>query len=176
MKIIRPRTTPEEYIKFSGSKDKKLDYKDHYDLKANQQETPWVTSRFGPQDLTKAIANKRLNYNELNYVPEGVLENSYEMFPGRGRFNMETDYDYEIGRPATPNYPEQQPDFNPNWNNSYSLSPVIAPGDKIKNPFPRRSNLDPNGYLAQLMMEGSNTNIPAFPDLISENPQASTSI
>ena len=176
MKIERPRTTPTDYIKFGNNKDKKLNFKDQYDLKANAQETPWITSRFGPQDLTKAIANKRLNFNALNYVPEGELQNGYEMFPRLGRFDMETDYDYDIGRPATPSYPEQQPDFNPEWNNSYSLSPVIPPGDKIKNPFPRRTNLDPNGYLAALMAEGSNTNIPAFPNLINENPQGSVSI
>jgi hypothetical protein len=176
MKIDRPRTSPGDYIKFGGNQDKKLKFKDQYDLKAAVQETPWITSRFGPQDLTKRVANRRLNLNELNFVPEGELQDGYEMFPGRGRFNMETDYDFTIGRPSTPNYPEQQPDFDPEWNNSYGLSPVIPPGEKIKNPFPRQDNIDPNGYLSAMLAEGTNTDIPKFPNLINENPQASLSI
>ena len=176
MKIDKPRTTPEKYIGFGGNQNKKLSFKAQYDLPATSQETPWVTSRFGPRDLTKRVANRRLNFNDLNFLPEGQEVEGYEMFPGRGRFNVEGDYDFAIGRPATPNYPEQQPDFNPNWNTSYLSSPVIPPGDKIKNPFPRQDNIDPNGYLLAMMEEGMNTGIPAFPDLINENPQASTSI
>lgn len=176
MNIDRPRTVPSDYIKFGGVQDKKLDYKDQYKLKANTQETPWVTSRFGSQDIQKRIANRRLNLNELNFVPEAGPTNSYEMFPRLGRFNMETDYDFEIGRPATANFPEQQPDFDPNWNGSYGLSPILPPEEKIKNPFPRATNLDPNGYLAAMIAQGTNTSIPSFPDLINENPQASTSI
>lgn len=176
MKLDKPRTSPSDYIKFGGNQDKKLNFKDQYDLKAAVQETPWIASRFGPQDLTKRIANKRLTLNELNFLPEGELQNEYVMFPGEGRFNMETDYDFTIGRPSTPNYPEQQPDFNPGWNDSYSLSPVIPPNEKIKNPFPRQDNLDPNGYLAAMINEGTNTEIPKLPDLINENPQGSVSV
>lgn len=176
MKINRPRTTPDAYIKIGGTRDKKLNYKEQYELKAVSQETPWVSSRFGTEDIQKRIANRRLTLNELNFVPETGAINSYEMFPRLGRFAMETDYDFEIGRPATSNFPEQQPDFNPNWNTSYELSPVLPPEEKIKNPFPRAGNIDPNGYLAALMAQGTNTSIPSFPDLINENPQASTSI
>ena len=176
MKIDRPRTTPGDYIKFGGNKDKKLNFKDQYDLQASTQKTPWVPSRFGTEDLTQRAANRRLIYNDQNYVPEGELKNGYEMFPGLGRFSMETDYDFAIGRPSTPSFPEQQPDFDPNWNNSYGLSPVIPPEEKIKNPFPRQNNIDPNGYLAAMMAEGTNTDIPKLPELISENPQTSLSI
>lgn len=176
MKIDKPRTTPEKYIGFGGNQDKKLSFKAQYDLPAKSQETPWISSRFGRQDLTKRIANRRLNFNDLNFLPEGQEVKGYEMFPGQGRFDVNTDYDFPIGRPATPNFPEQQPDFNPFWNTSYISSPVISPDDKIKNPFPRQDNVDPNGYLAQMMEQGLNTNIPMFPDLINENPQTSTSI
>jgi hypothetical protein len=176
MTINQPRTTPDKYIGFGGNQDKKLSFKDQYDLSARSQETPWVTSRFGPEDLVKSIANKRLNLNDLNFLPEGQEVEGYEMFPGRGRFDPTADYDFAVGRPATTNYPEQQPDFNSNWNNSYLSSPVIAPGDKIKNPFPRQDNLDPNGYLMAMAEEGLNTNIPVFPELINENPQTSVSV
>lgn len=176
MKLDKPKTTPAKYIGFGGNKDKQLSFKDQYDLPARSQETPWVTSRFGPRDLVKAIANKRLNFNDLNFLPEGQVTEGYEMFPGRGRFNPQDDYDFGIGRPSTPNFPEQQPDFNPLWNEDYLASPVIAPDEKIKNPFPRQDNIDPNGYLMAMVEQGMTTTIPSFPDLINENPQASTSI
>jgi len=176
MKIDKPKTTPEKYIGFGGNKDVKESFKSQYDLPAVSQETPWVTSRFGPQDLTKRVANRRLNFNDLNFLPEGQAVQGYEMFPGRGRFNPKDEYDTFIGRPSTPNFPEQQPDFNPEWNDFYISSPVIPPGDKIKNPFPRQDNMDPNGYLFEMMQEGLNSSIPKLPELISENPQASTSI
>ena len=32
MKIDRPRTTPGDYIKFGGNKDKKLNFKDHFEI------------------------------------------------------------------------------------------------------------------------------------------------
>ncbi len=176
MNLNKPKTSPEKYIGFGGNQDKKLSFKDQYDLPAKAQETPWVTSRFGPKDLVKAIANKRLNFNDLNFLPEGQVVEGYEMFPGRGRFNPSEDYDLAIGRPATPNFPEQQPDFNPTWNTLYMSSPVIPPGDKTKNPFPREGNIDPNGYLMEMMQQGLNTAISPFPDLINENPQASTSV
>jgi len=176
MKINKPKTTPDKYIGFGGNQNKKLSFKDQYDLPARSQETPWVTSRFGPQDLVKAIANKRLNFNDLNFLPEGQEVKGYEMFPGRGRFDMKEDYDFSIGRPATPNFPEQQPDFNPDWNNYYLSSPVIAPEEKIKNPFPRQDNIDPNGYLFAMMEQGMNTDIPPFPNLIDENAHSSPSV
>jgi hypothetical protein len=176
MKIDKPKTSPEKYIGFGGNQDKKLSFKDQYDLPAKSQETPWVTSRFGPQDLVKAIANKRLNFNDLNFLPEGQAVQGYEMFPGQGRFSMKDDYDFSIGRPATPNFPEQQPDFDPAWNDSYLSSPIIPPEDKTKNPFPRKDNIDPNGYLLAMLANSGSTAIAPFPDLINENPQSSPSI
>jgi hypothetical protein len=176
MKLDRPKTNPESYITFGGNKNKKLSYGEQYYLPAKNQETPWVTSRFGPQDLTKRVANRKLNLNDLNFLPEGEEVIGYEMFPGRGRFAPETEYDYEIGRPATENYPEQQPDFNPIWNQSYLSSPVMPPSDKVQNPFPRQANNDPNGYLQEMIEQGLTTEISAFPDLIRENPQTSLSV
>lgn len=176
MKLGTPRTTPDQYIKFGGDTTKRLTYKDEFALKPQSAETPWVPSRFGQPDLLRRISNRRLNLNNLNFVPEGEQATGYEMFPGEGRFDMSADYDFGIGRPNTPNYPEQQPDFNPAWNDAYSLSPVIPPEEKTKNPFPRQGNLDPHGYLQALMQQGTNTNIPVLPDLINENPQAQTSI
>lgn len=176
MKLDRPRTKPEDYIAFGGNKQKKLSFDEQYYLPADSQETPWVTSRFGPQDLTKRVANRRLNFNDLNFLPEGEEVYGYEMFPGRGRFAPEQEYDYAIGRPATTNYPEQQPDFNPIWNQAYLSSPVIPPVDKVKNPFPRQDNIDPNGYLQEMLERGLTTSISSFPDLIRENPQTSLSV
>ncbi len=170
MKLNKPKTTPDKYITFGGNTSKKIHFKDQY-----KSELP-VPSRFGQPDLLDRISNRRLNLNDLNFVPEGEMGDGYEMFPGRGRFDMEVDYDFAIGRPNTPNYPEQQPDFDPLWNDAYSLSPVIAPEEKIKNPFPRQNNLDPNGYLQAMVEADPNTEIPALPDLINENPQAQTSI
>ena len=176
MKLDKPKTNPQRYIGLGGNQNVKESFRTQYKLPAKSQETPWITSRFGPQDLTKAIANKRLNFNDLNFLPEGQEVKGYEMFPGRGRFDINNDYDFSIGRPATPNFPEQQPDFDPDWNNFYLGSPVIPPADKIKNPFPRQTNIDPNGYLREMMEQGLETAIPNVPYLISENPQASTSI
>jgi len=174
--LNKPRTSPEKYIGLGGDKTKKLSFRNQYALPASSQETPWVTSRFTPEDLTKSIANRRLNFNDLNFVSEDGFNQAYEMFPGRGRFDSYTDYDYELGRPATPNFPEEQPDFNPLWNELYISSPIIPPSDKSKNPFPRAQNPDPNGYLQQMMEEGLTSLISPFPELINENPQASTSI
>lgn len=176
MKIDKPKTTPEKYIGFGGNKETKKSFKSQYDLPATSQETPWVTSRFGPQDLIKRVANRRLNFNDLNFLPEGQIVEGYEMFPGRGRFNPIDDYDDFIGRPATPNFPEQQPDFNPEWNSSYISSPVLPASEKIKNPFPRKDNIDPNGYLLEMVEQGLSSSIPKLPELINENPQPSTSI
>lgn len=176
MKLNTTRTSPDLYIRFGGNEEKQLSYRDNFKIEPNSGQTPWVPSRFGQPDLLKRISNRRLNLNNLNFVPEGPDGQAYEMFPGGGRFNEPEDYDLSIGRPKTPNFPEQQPDFNPGWLNMYSLSPVIAPGDKIKNPFPRLGDLDPNGYLAAMAEEGTNSSIPNFPDLINENAQAKVSI
>ena len=59
---------------------------------------------------------------------------------------------------------------------AYALSPVIKPGNKIKNPLPRRDNIDPNGYLKALVEEGTNTNIPAFAPAIDETVNSGISI
>lgn len=176
MTINAPRTTPDKYIAFGGDKAKKNSYRSQYALPASSQITPWINSRFTAEDLTNAVANKRLTFNDLNFVPEDGTGQSYEMFPGRGRFDFFTDYDYELGRPAIPAFPEEQPDFDPYWNELYLNSPVIPPSDKSKNPFPRLANPDPNGYLQQMMEQGMTPLIGSFPELINENPQPSTSV
>lgn len=176
MTINAPRTTPDKYIAFGGDKTKKNSFRTQYSFPAASQITPWINSRFTADDLTIAISNKRLNFNDLNFVPEDGSEQAYEMFPGRGRFDSFVDYDYELGRPAIAAFPEEQPDFDPYWNELYLNSPVIPPSDKSKNPFPRSANPDPNGYLEQMMAEGLTPLISPFPELINENPQASTSV
>lgn len=176
MKLDTKRTTPSDYIGFGGNTNKKLTFKDQFEAKPSSAETPWVPSRFQQSDLLNRISNRRLNLNDLAFVPEGDGPGTYEMFPGRGRFSMDTDYDFAIGRPQTPNFPEQQPDFDPAWNDAYGLSPVLKPEDKIKNPFPRQDNIDPNGYLAAMLQGEGTAQITAFPNLINENPQASISV
>ena len=176
MKLNPPRPPVDQYIRFGSVSDKQLNYKDLFTLKADSGQTPWVPSRFTQKDLLKRIASRRLSLNDLNFVPEEGSAVPYEMFPRLGRFNPRADYDVTIGRPSTFNFPEQQPDYDPNWLRDYTASPVIAPEEKTKNPFPRLSNLDPNGYLTAMVEEGTTTSIPSFPDLINENAQAKTSI
>lgn len=173
MKLDKPKTTPSAYIEFGGNTEKRVRPRDQYSIKPESAQTPWVPSRFGQPDLLRAISNRRLNLNNLNYVEEGEQTKPYEMFPRKGRFAPDVDYDNILGRPQTPNYPEQQPDFSPVWNELYKLSPVIAPEDKSVNPFPRQDNMDPHGYLQAMLAQGPTTQVTDFPDLIDENSKSS---
>lgn len=177
MKPIAPKTNPDIYIKFGGDSTKKLSYKDQFEVKPQSSETPWIPSRFGRNELLRAVSNQRLQRNpRLNFVSEGVDAEPYEQFKGLGRFTPQQDYDFEGGRPLTENQPEFQPDFDGAWLQAYALSPVIEPGNKIKNPLPRRDNIDPNGYLKALIEEGTNTNIPTLPPVIDETANSGIAI
>lgn len=177
MKSKAPKTTPEVYIKFGGDTTKKLSYKDQFEVKPQSAETPWIPSRFGRGELLRAVSNQRIQRNpRLGYVSEEIGAESYEQFKGLGRFKPQEDYDFEGGRPLTSNQPEFQPDFDGAWLQAYALSPVIEPGSKIKNPLPRRDNIDPNGYLKALIEEGTNTNIPKLPPVIDETVNSGISV
>lgn len=133
------------------------------ELFANKYDTehggsPWVPSRYTSDDLLKAVQNRKvINNPRLNYVPNSPFwdaknelpESQYEMFQGLGRFNR-SDYDFEEGRALTKVRPQQQPDFNPNWIEAYKLSPTVNPGKRAKNPMPRASNPDPNGFIMSI--------------------------
>ena len=69
------------------------------------------------------------------------------MFEGLGRFNRPKDYDFEEGRARTTQRPQEQPDFNADWIESYKLSPTLRPDKTARNPMPRLRNPDPNGFL-----------------------------
>ena len=177
MKIEAPKTNPDIYIKFGGDTTKKRSYKDQFEVKPQSAETPWVPSRFGREELLRAVSNQRLQRNpRLGFVSEVADGEPYEQFKGLGRFIANEDYDFETGRPLTTNQPEFQPDFDGAWLKAYALSPVIEPGNKIKNPLPRRDNIDPNGYLKALVEEGTNTNIPALAPAIDETVNSGISI
>lgn len=177
MKLPAKKTNPEVYIQLGGSKEKKLSYKDQFEVQPQSAETPWVPSRFGRTDLLRAVSNRRINQNpRLNYVSEENGTEPYVQFKGLGRFNPSLDYDFENGRPLVDNQPEFQPDFDPAWLDAYSMSPVIEPTSRIKNPLPRRENVDPNGYLQLLIEQGTTTEIPAFAPVIDERNSSGISV
>jgi len=177
MKPAKRKTTPEIHIQFGGNTDKKLSYKEQFGVKPQSAETPWVPSRFGQVELLRAVANKRINQNpKLGFVSEEAGAQPYEQFKGLGRFKPIEDYDFEGGRPFVTNRPELQPDFDGAWLEAYALSPVIEPEGKVKNPLPRRDDLDPNGYLRALAEQGMTTKIPKLAPVVEENVNSGISI
>jgi hypothetical protein len=177
MKKPAKKTTPEVYIQLGGSKDKKLSYKDQFEVRPQSAETPWVPSRFGQAELLRAVANRRITQNpRLNFVDESSNGLIYEQFKGLGRFQPKEDYDFLQGRPMITNRPESQPDFDDAWFQAYSLSPVLEPESKVKNPLPRQDNIDPNGYMRRLMEEGTTTEIPKLAPVVDENVNSGISV
>jgi hypothetical protein len=176
MKLDRPKTTPNIYINFADNAQSKSKLVDQYAVKPQSAETPWIPSRMGQAELLRAVANKRLTRNKLNFVSEDPNAEPYVQFPGLGRFSPDFEYDPFLGRPKTPNFPEQQPDFNPFWNELYNLSPIIDPKDKTKNPFPRQDNMDPFGYLRAMVQQGGTPVIPELPAAVDETVQSGTQI
>jgi hypothetical protein len=85
-------------------------------------------------------------------------------------------YDFLQGRPMISNRPEIQPDFDDAWFQAYSLSPVLEPGSKVKNPLPRQDNIDPNGYMRALIEEGTTTDIPKLAPVVDENVNSGISV
>jgi len=134
---------------------KNLDFDELFRAKPETGEYPWNPSRFKQQDLTKRMMTRKRNLNPgLNFVGNApffdqneAVTPEYELFEGLGRFDRPTAYDFNEGRPITPQRPQDQPDFNPTWVEAYRLSPTIKPDKTAKNPMPRIKNPDPNGYL-----------------------------
>lgn len=139
---------PEKYIPFTGDvfqKKRQLNFDDLFSSQSDSGAPPWNPSRFGQNDLRRRIQTRKLRFNPgLQYV--GDAPGDFEVFAGIGRFNRKN-YDFNSGRPLTPQRPETQPDFNSMWREMYALSPTLDPSDRVSNPMPRASNPDPNGFL-----------------------------
>lgn len=141
-----------------GQVTKRLDFDDLFRSKPVNGEYPWNPSRFTEEDLTKRMMTRKQTLNpSLNFISNSPffdnndqVTSDYEMFDGLGRFNRPVDYNFEEGRPNTPQRPQQQPDFNPQWIEAYKISPTLNPSKVAKNPMPRMKNPDPNGYLMSL--------------------------
>jgi hypothetical protein len=111
---------------------------------------PWNPGRFNTSDILNRVqARKRTLNAQLGSVdPDAPLD--AQLFVGLGRFTRHTDYDFEKGQPITDNRPQNNPDYNPIWLEAYKISPTIPPNKRAKNPMPKASNPDPNGYIMQL--------------------------
>ena len=138
-----------------GEISKRLDFDDLFRAKPASGDYPWNPSRFNERDLLKRSMARKVTLNpDLNFVSNKPFfdDNTevtpeYELFEGLGRFDRPADYDFEEGRARTTQRPQEQPDFNPNWIESYKLSPTLRPDKTARNPMPRLRNPDPNGFL-----------------------------
>ncbi len=161
-----------------GQVSKKLDFHDLFASKPETGAYPWNPSRFSERDLTKRMMTRKETLNpSLNFVgnapffdgnQNGVTP-EYEMFDGVGRFNRPDAYDFTEGRALTPQRPQQQPDFNPQWMEAYKISPTLNPAKMAKNPMPRLRNPDPHGFLmaiAEKRAEGEVENKPSISQLL----------
>lgn len=141
-----------------GQVTKRLDFNELFRAKPINGGYPWNPSRFTEEDLTKRMMTRKQTLNpSLNFISNSPffdnnkeVTSQYEMFEGLGRFDRPIDYDFEEGRPNTPQRPQEQPDFNPQWIEAYKISPTLNPSKVAKNPMPRMKNPDPNGYLMAL--------------------------
>lgn len=168
-----------------GQIPKRLDFQELFTSKASTGDYPWNPSRFNESDLLKKAQTKKVTLNpDLNFVGEsaffdeskGLASSEYEMFEGIGRFNRRGDvgvgYSFEEGRPLTKQRPQDQPDYNPLWIDAYKISPTVKPGKRAKNPMPRMSNPDPNGYImarAQRMADDDVRGVASVADLLKGN-------
>jgi len=143
----------------SGRTVRQLNFNDLFASKPATGAPPWTPSRFKAEHLTNALQTRKATLNpRLRFVgnspffdDENQLDpKDYELFEGLGRFNRPEAYDFNEGRALTRNRPQNQPDFNPEWIEAYSVSPTINPGKRAKNPMPRMKNPDPNGYLMSI--------------------------
>jgi len=138
-----------------GEISKRLDFDDLFRAKPASGDYPWNPSRFNERDLLKRSMARKTTLNpDLNFVSNTPFfdDNTevtpeYELFEGLGRFDRPADYDFEEGRARTTQRPQDQPDFNPDWIESYKLSPTLKPDKTARNPMPRLRNPDPNGFL-----------------------------
>ena len=139
-----------------GQVTQQLDFHTLFASEPATGEYPWNPSRFNQRDLMKRMMTRKQTLNPaLNFVgnapffdgnKNGVTP-EYEMFEGVGRFNRPIDYNFADGRANTPQRPQEQPDYNPQWIEAYKISPTLNPAKIAKNPMPRLRNPDPNGYL-----------------------------
>ena len=138
-----------------GEISKRLDFDDLFRAKPASGDYPWNPSRFNEKDLIKRSMSRKVTLNpDLNFVgntpffdDNTEVTAEYELFEGLGRFNRPADYDFEEGRARTTQRPQEQPDFNADWIESYKLSPTLRPDKTARNPMPRLRNPDPNGFL-----------------------------
>jgi hypothetical protein len=135
---------------------RKLNFRDLFASKPSTGDPPWTPSRFKAEHLTNALQTRKTTLNpSLRFAgnspffdDENQLDpKDYELFAGLGRFYRPESYDFNEGRALTRNRPQNQPDFNPEWIDAYNVSPTVNPSKRVKNPMPRNSNPDPNGYL-----------------------------
>lgn len=160
----------------NGQAAHRLDFGDLFRAKPETGEYPWNPSRFTERDLLKRMMTRKVTLNPtLSFTPntpffdgnEEVTE-AYDMF-GLGRFNRPEDYDFDEGRARTPQRPQDQPDFNPNWIEAYKLSPTLNPSKAAKNPMPRLRNPDPRGFLmamAEQRAKGEVEDTPSVAELL----------
>jgi hypothetical protein len=138
-----------------GEISKRLDFDDLFRAKPTSGDYPWNPSRFNEKDLIKRSMSRKVTLNpDLNFVgntpffdDNTEVTAEYELFEGLGRFDRPADYDFEEGRARTTQRPQEQPDFNADWIESYKLSPTLRPDKTARNPMPRLRNPDPNGFL-----------------------------
>ena len=138
-----------------GEISKRLDFDDLFRAKPASGDYPWNPSRFNEKDLIKRSMSRKVTLNpDLNFVgntpffdDNTEVTAEYELFEGLGRFDRPVDYDFEEGRARTTQRPQEQPDFNADWIESYKLSPTLRPDKTARNPMPRLRNPDPNGFL-----------------------------
>ena len=138
-----------------GEISKRLDFDDLFRAKPTSGDYPWNPSRFNEKDLIKRSMSRKVTLNpDLNFVgntpffdDNTEVTAEYELFEGLGRFDRPVDYDFEEGRARTTQRPQEQPDFNADWIESYKLSPTLRPDKTARNPMPRLRNPDPNGFL-----------------------------
>ena len=158
-----------------GQIPKRLDFNELFVSKAKEGEYPWNPSRFSETDLLKRSQTRKQVLNpDLNFVGNSPFFDSgnevnpqerYEMFEGLGRFDRPFDYDFDEGRARTERRPQEQPDFNEEWVQSYKLSPTLNPGKMSKNPMPRTRNPDPNGYLMAMAEQRAESELEGKPDI-----------
>jgi len=158
-----------------GQIPKRLDFNELFVSKSKEGEYPWNPSRFSETDLLKKAQTRKMTLNpDLNFVGNSPFfdmgENEtpgerYEMFEGLGRFDRPFDYDFDEGRARTERRPQEQPDFNEEWVQSYKLSPTLNPAKMSKNPMPRTRNPDPNGYLMAMAEQRAESELEGKPDI-----------
>lgn len=126
-------------------KKKKLNFDELFDAPPTVDVYPWNPSRYSQADLLKKMMARKISLNPgLNYVGDAE---QIEVFAGLPNFNRVDEYDFQNGRALTSGRPEDQPDYNPLWADSYRLSPTIPAEKKVSNPMPCATNPDPRGNL-----------------------------